>query len=198
VVLDTGGVISPKLVDWLLARSAPLEQGPDLLRSANLLNADDPDRLLDVADRLVHIDPGKAHRLADLCATSAEACDLPAAAARSAYIRLQTHFAKGEFDAALRMANEAYEAYMASGRILDALRTHVGRMSVLLELGLYGEVLDAGQVVLDAHCGGWDRATPRDPARKRREGCRRSARRGTQDRPHGAVYVIGGGGPARH
>ena len=78
------------------------------------------------------------------------ACDLPAVAARSAYIRLQTHFAKGEFDAALRMAREAYEGYMAGGKTLDAVRTHVGRMSVLLELGLYQEALDAGQVVLDA------------------------------------------------
>ena len=97
----------------------------------------------------MHSDPGKAHRLAELCATGAAACGLPALAARSAYIRLQTHFARGEFDAALRMAREAYEGYLAGGMPLDAVRTHVGRMSVLLELGLYQEALDAGQVVLD-------------------------------------------------
>src|SRR5688500_4736283 len=48
------------------------------------------------------------------------------------------------------MAREAYEGYVACGKNLEALRTHVGRMSVLLELGLYREALDAGQVVLDA------------------------------------------------
>jgi tetratricopeptide (TPR) repeat protein len=95
-------------------------------------------------------DPGKAHRLAELCAEGAEARELPAVAARSAYVRLQTHFARGELDASLRMAREAYEGYMAGGRPLDAVRTHVGRMSVLLELGLFREALDAGQGVLDA------------------------------------------------
>jgi tetratricopeptide (TPR) repeat protein len=38
---------------------------------------------------------------------------------------------------------------MAGNRPLEALRTHVGRMSVLLELGLYSEALDAGRIVLD-------------------------------------------------
>ena len=48
------------------------------------------------------------------------------------------------------MAREAYEGYVACGKYLEALRTHVGRMSVLLELGLYQEALDDGQIVLDA------------------------------------------------
>ena len=147
---DAGGVIFPGLIEELLARSTPTQQGAALLRAANLLDADGLGRLLDIAEELVHSDPGKAHRLAELCATGAAACGLPALAARSAYIRLQTHFAMGEFDAALRMAREAYEGYLAGGMTLDAVRTHVGRMSVLLELGLYQEALDAGQIVLDA------------------------------------------------
>jgi tetratricopeptide (TPR) repeat protein len=150
VVVDAGDVIPPGLVDRLLARSTPPERGEALLRAANLLDAEGLGWLLDVAEELVHSDPGKAHRLAELCATGAAACDLPAVAARSAYIRLQTHFARGEFDAALRRAREAYEGFMAGGRPLDALRTHVGRMSVLLELGLHREALDAGQGVLNA------------------------------------------------
>jgi tetratricopeptide (TPR) repeat protein len=48
------------------------------------------------------------------------------------------------------MADEAYEGYVALGMNLQALRTHVGRMSAFNELGLYREALDAGQVVLDA------------------------------------------------
>ncbi len=149
MALDAGGVIFPGLIEELLARSTPTEQGAALLRAANLLDADGLGRLLDIAEELVHSDPGKAHRLAGLCATGAAACDLPALAARSAYIRLQTHFARGEFDAALRMAREAYAGYRARGMPLDAVRTHVGRMSVLLELGLYQEALDSGQIVLD-------------------------------------------------
>jgi tetratricopeptide (TPR) repeat protein len=142
------GTFSREFVDGLLTHPAP--QQSSALRDANLLNPEGLSGLLDTAEGLVRSDPGKAHRLADLCAAGAEACELPAAMARSAYIRLQTHFARGEFDAALRMARDAYEGYMACGRTLDAVRTHVGRMSVLLELGLYEEALDAGQRVLDA------------------------------------------------
>jgi tetratricopeptide (TPR) repeat protein len=150
MALDAGGVIFPGLVNELLARSAPAGQDAALLRAANLLDVEGLGRLLGVAEELVHSDPVKAHRLAELCATGAATCGLSALAARSAYIRLQTHFAKGEFDAALRMAREAYEGYLASGMTLDAVRTHVGKMSVLLGLGLHREALDAGQSVLDA------------------------------------------------
>ena len=149
MAFDAGGVIFPELIEDLLARSTSTQQGAALLRAAHLLDAEGLGRLLDVAEELVHSDPGKAHRLVGLCVTGAAACDLPALEARSAYIRLQTHFARGEFDAALRMAREAYERYLAVGMTLDAVRTHVGRMSVLLELGLYQEALEAGQVVLD-------------------------------------------------
>jgi tetratricopeptide (TPR) repeat protein len=165
VALDASGVISPGLIDGLLARSTFPEHGAARLREANLLDQENLGRLLDAADDLVHSDPGKAHRLTELCAAGAEACGLPAVAARSAYIRLQTHFARGEFDAALRMATEAYEGYITCGMPLDAVRTHVGRMSVLLELGLHRESLDAGQSVLDALDGDGEldlRPTPRE------------------------------------
>lgn len=141
------------LVEHLLTRPTP-RQEIAYLRTTNLLNAEGLDQLLNFADGLVKSDPGKAHRLSELCANAAQVCDIPEAAARSAYIRLQTHFANGEFDAALRMARNAYEGYLACGKNLEALRTHVGRMSVLLELGLYQEALDAGQAVLDTLGGG--------------------------------------------
>ncbi len=141
------------LVEQLLDRPTP-QRRLALLRATNLLDADGLAQLLDVADELVKSDPGKAQAIAELCANAARVCDLPEAEARSAYIRLQTYFANGEFDAALRMARDAYEGYLACGKNLEALRTHVGRMSVLLELGLYQEALDAGQAVLDAVGGG--------------------------------------------
>lgn len=149
MLLDDGGPIPAVLVERLLDLPAS-DQDLALLRTAGLLDTAGLGRLLDVAEELVRSDPSKAGRLSGVCARGAEACDLPAIAARSSYIRLQTHFSKGEFDAALRMAGEAYRGYMACGRNLDAVRTHVGRMSVLLELGLYREALEAGQGVLDA------------------------------------------------
>ncbi len=144
-----------------------LEQSAGLLSGADLLDANGLESLLDVADELIRSDPSKAHRMAELCATGAEVCALPAVAARSSYIRLQTFFARGEFDAALRMAGEAYRGYMAGGKPLDALRTHVGRMPVLLELGLYQEAIDAGQGVLDALDG--DGGTRVSPTRRQHD-----------------------------
>ncbi len=137
------------LVDDLLALPT-LDQRSEYLRTANLLNADGLDRLLNMAERLVHADPGRARRLAALCADMADRASAPAAAPRASYVHTQTYHANGEFDAALRMANEAYEGYVALGMNLQALRTHVGRMPVFKELGLYREALDAGQIVLDA------------------------------------------------
>jgi tetratricopeptide (TPR) repeat protein len=127
-----------------------LEQRSAFLRTAGLLDVEGLERLLDSADRLIHSDPGKAQRLAALCAALAALVGAPSAAARASYIRGQTHAANGELGAALRMTEAAHAGYMACGKHLEALRTHVGRMSVLLELGLYREALDAGQVVLDA------------------------------------------------
>jgi CHAT domain-containing protein/tetratricopeptide (TPR) repeat protein len=152
VTLDAGGMIPAGLVERLLALSAP-EFGPDLLRAAGLIDAEGLDLLLDVSQGLVRSDPAKAHRVAEVCAKCAEGRDLAAVLARSCYIRLQTYFARGEFDAALRMAREAYEAYLGCERPLDAVRTHVGRMPVLIELGHYQEALDVGQGVLDALAG---------------------------------------------
>jgi hypothetical protein len=127
-----------------------LEQWSAYLHTAHLLNADGLDQLLDLAERLVRTDPGKAHRLAALCADVADRAAAPAAMPRAAYVRTQTYNANGEFNAGLRMAEDAYQGYVALGMNLEALRTHVGRMSVLLELGLYREALDVGQTVLDA------------------------------------------------
>jgi CHAT domain-containing protein len=141
------------LVDDLLALPT-LEQRSAYLHTAHLLNADGLDRLLDIAERWVRTDPGKAHRLAALCAEVAERGAAPAAVPRAAYVRTQTYIANGELDAGLRMANEAYEGYVALGMNLKALRTHVGRMAAYKELGLYQEALDAGQIVLDTLAGG--------------------------------------------
>jgi tetratricopeptide (TPR) repeat protein len=138
-----------KCVDEVLA-ARTLEQQASVLRSAKLLNAEGVDRLLDFAERLLYSDPGEAQRLATPCADLAHRAGAPAAVPRAFYIRAQAHAAIGEFDAALRMAEAAHEGYVACGKSLEALRTHVGRMSVLLELGLYQEALDAGQAVLYA------------------------------------------------
>ncbi|HSK86249.1 MAG TPA: CHAT domain-containing protein [Rubrobacter sp.] len=140
--------VDVRFVEELLALST-LEQRSTFLHTAGLLHAEGLERLLDFAERLVHSDPRKAHRLAALCADLADRAAAPTAVPRASYIRGQTYAANGELDAALRMAEAAHAGYIACGKNLEALRTYVGRMSVLLELGLYREALDAGQIVLD-------------------------------------------------
>ncbi|HET6658400.1 MAG TPA: CHAT domain-containing protein [Rubrobacter sp.] len=144
----SGQKVDVRFVEELLALST-LEQRSTFLHTAGLLHAEGLERLLDFAERLVHSDPRKAHRLAALCADLADRAAAPTAVPRASYIRGQTYAANGELDAALRMAEAAHAGYIACGKNLEALRTHVGRMSVLLELGLYREALDAGQIVLD-------------------------------------------------
>jgi tetratricopeptide (TPR) repeat protein len=136
-------------VKELLSLPTP-EQQAAFLEAEGLLDPDGLDQLLDVADRLVNDDPGKAHRLAELCVDLSDDADAPAAVPRANYIRARTHAENGKFDAALRMTRAAYDGYVALGQNLEALRTNVGLMVVLLELGRYQEVLNIGQTVLDA------------------------------------------------
>jgi tetratricopeptide (TPR) repeat protein len=136
-------------VKELLSLPTP-EQRAAFLEAEGLLNAEGLDRLLDVADGLVNDDPGKARRLAELCAGLSDDTDAPAAMPRANYIRAMAHGLNGEFDEELRLNKAAYDGYLALGMNLEALRTNVGKMAALLELGRYQEVLVVGQVVLDA------------------------------------------------
>ncbi len=91
-------------VKELLSLPTP-EQREAFLEAEGLLNPDGLDRLLDVADRLVNNDPGKARRLAELCASVAERGEAPAAVPRANYIRAGTHSLNGEFEETTRSAS---------------------------------------------------------------------------------------------
>lgn len=126
-----------------------LDQRTALLRESGLLDPDGLNALLDAAERLVQTNPSEARYLVALCADVADRAGAPAAVPRVNYIWSRIYAENGEFDAALDKAKSAYEGYLLYGKNLEALRTYVGRMSIFLELGLYQEALDAGQIVLD-------------------------------------------------
>jgi tetratricopeptide (TPR) repeat protein len=153
MALASDHAVTNVFVRELLALPTP-EQRLSLLSATSLFNAEGLERLLDAAERLVRSDPGQAHRLAALCTHLADRAAAPAAIPRADYISAQTCASRGELDAALRMIEAAYEGYIACGKKLEALRTRVGRMSVLLELGLYQEALETGRTVLDT-LQGW-------------------------------------------
>jgi CHAT domain-containing protein len=130
-----------------------LEQRSAFLRAAGLLDEDGLNRLLDAAYRLLSSDPGRARRLAELCAEAAAGAAAPACVPRATYICAGAHGINGDFDAELRLNKSARDGFVALGMNLEALRTYVGRMAVFLEMGLYHEALDNGQVVLDTLAG---------------------------------------------
>ncbi|HET7479273.1 MAG TPA: CHAT domain-containing protein [Rubrobacteraceae bacterium] len=136
------------LVDALLESPSREEQAA-LIESSGLLNPGGLDRLLEAAAQLVGSDPAKARELATLCADLAERAGSRIAIPRADYVLVQTHFINGEFDEALQRAKRAREGYLALGEDLEALRTDVGRMAVLLEQGHYTEVLQTGAAVLE-------------------------------------------------
>lgn len=139
--------LGPGLVDALLALSTRKQQ-TGFLRASGLLDAEGLDGLLEMADRLLKDDPGKARRLAELCADLANIAQAPAAVPRANYILAGTHNMNGEFEEDLRFTTAAYDGFVALGMKLEALRTNVGKMAALLELGRYEDALDAGRIVL--------------------------------------------------
>lgn len=141
--------INLEFVEDLLTKPT-LKERITRLEAAGLFDAEGLYRLIDTAAELAVSDPGKARRLAALCAAVADAAAAPAVVPPATYTQARTHAINGEFDVALRLIRSAHDGYVSLGENLEALRTNVGLMAVLLELGRYGEALDAGQVVLDA------------------------------------------------
>jgi tetratricopeptide (TPR) repeat protein len=151
--LPTRDSATRELVDELLALPTRRRQ-EGLLRARGLLDAAGLDGLLDVAERLLEDDPEQARYVAEICQDLAGVADAPGAVPRATYVRAGVHSVDGEFEEDLRLTGEAFEAYVSLGMSFEALRTNVGRMAALLELGRYQQALDVGRVVLDTLAGG--------------------------------------------
>lgn len=142
-------VASPSTVADLLAPgtdSARLTR----LRTEGLADETGLDWLLDRAQELVHDEPGMADELAGLCEAAAAGLNLGAVGARSCYLRGRIHAERGEFDRALDFIARARRGWSEAGQRLPALRSDLGRMQVLDDLGLHEEAAAVGQALLDA------------------------------------------------
>ncbi len=145
---DNLPTISPTLIERLLAADELAAQAA-LLREGNLLHANGLAALLEEADRLAGNDPSKTWKLARLAARVADEADAPAAHPRAAYLRGYVHAMRGQFAEAREMVETARAGYEELGMELEALRTNVGLMRILGEMGKFQEAIAIGQNVIE-------------------------------------------------
>jgi CHAT domain-containing protein len=120
------------------------------LRTEGLADETGLDWLLDRVQELVHEEPAVAEELAELCEAAAAQLDLGAVGARSCYLRGRIYAERGEFDRALDFISRARRGWTEAGQQLPALRSDLGRMQVLDDLGRHEEAVAVGEALLYA------------------------------------------------
>jgi tetratricopeptide (TPR) repeat protein len=141
-------VSSPTAVADLLAAPTSAARLAHL-RAEGLADETGLDWLLDRVQELVHDEPGMADELAELCEAAAAELRLGAIGARSCYLRGRVHAERGEFDRALDFIDRARQGWSDAGQPLAALRSDLGRMHVLDDLGRHRDAAGVGEGLLD-------------------------------------------------
>lgn len=119
------------------------------LRTQGLADADGLSWVLDRVEELVHDEPVAAVELTLLC-EAATAGDLVPVRARARYLRARVHAERGELDTALALIEDAHSLYWQAGERISALRTDLGRMHVLDDLGRHAEAVELGEALVAA------------------------------------------------
>ncbi|MBA2336252.1 MAG: CHAT domain-containing protein [Acidimicrobiia bacterium] len=117
-------------------------------RRAGILDREALEGLLDTASEMMAADPGTAGRLTYVVGVLCESIGWDAGVHRSLYQRAQTHAIGGDLGEARRLIEAARAGFMSLGLVTEALRTNLGLLHVLNELGLHAEALEAGQQIL--------------------------------------------------
>lgn len=141
--------INEKLVTQLLTLPA-VEDQIAVLQEANLYDAAGLQALTEYAAAITTRQPGDAAQLAALCASEAAVPIAPEVAPRAAYIQAQSHAINGRFVEARTLIETARDGYRALGQTTAALRTNIGLMNILGELGEYQEAITVGTDLLTA------------------------------------------------
>ncbi len=141
-------LLSESLITELLQVSETTGQA-SLLADADLLNADGLTCLLQTAVNLVHNDPMQARHLSHICQQLAEDVGAPLLLPRATYIMAQTHAVMGQLNEALTLIRSAHDGYLILEAELPALRTNLGRIHVLNELGHHQEAIAVAQDLIE-------------------------------------------------
>lgn len=137
----------PSMVDRL--RAVPTDTGRvALLRAAGLLDDGGLGGLLDVAAGLVHGNPKAAQAVAEACAAGAATAGLPRVLPRAQYLCAQAVAVDGDLPRALDLVDAARRGWLGQGAHVEAMRTTLGRMHVLNELGRHPEAVSSGEELL--------------------------------------------------
>ncbi len=105
-------------------------------------------QVLDRVDDLLHREPQRADRLARWCDGRAGAPELLPLRARARYQQAQIMAERGELLPALAMIAEARACWAFAGEALAAMRTDLGRMHVLDDLGRHQEAIHVGELLI--------------------------------------------------
>lgn len=120
----------------------------DALAAAGQYTAVGLQDLLAEASLLMRTNPGQARRLAALCVELAPGANAAHLVPRATYLQAQAHALDGSFTPALALIQTARSGYQTQGDTAAALRTNVGLMHVLNEMGRHREAIKVGQSVL--------------------------------------------------
>ena len=137
------------LREQLLAAASP-DEAAATLREAGRLDAPTLEALLVEAAAVVRDDPSVAERLARVAILGAEASAAPTVRPRAEYLIAQVRAGAGDLAGALVLIDSTRAEFARLGLAADALRTNLGRLHVLNEMGLHADALAAGESILAA------------------------------------------------
>ena len=117
--------------------------------------------LLDRAASLVHNEPGIAEELCLRCRAASQTLGAGSLQARASYVLARVFAERGDLDVAMSHIDDARVQWLSAGDEIAALRTDLGRMQVLDDLGRHAEAARVGRALIDA-LSDMDAAGPAD------------------------------------
>ncbi len=133
----------------LVERVDELETQADRDLRSGGTTSDSLSAILDRADELLHQQPQRAERLARWCDARSEGPGLLGLRARSRYQQAQIAAERGELDAALDLIAEARALWAEAEDPVASLRTDLGRMHVLDDLGRHHAAIEVGERLIE-------------------------------------------------
>ena len=117
----------------------------DHLRSEGLYDADGLQWVIGQAQELIHDDPRASETLCRVLDRAAAELELADIRAEVRYLQARIVTERGDLDHGLLLIGQAREEWLRAGQPTAALRTELGRMQILDDLGRHGDALDVGQ-----------------------------------------------------